>query len=161
MTEIDFTRLCNLPAFRPAVNRLLSISPEADTAMDEYIAVFRSDPALATEVLRIANSGLLALRSTVTSVRHAVVVLGLDWVRSLALQVALRAYAPAGRGPETRQIWRHSMASALIGEALGVRYGIQRGVGYTAGLVHDVGRLGLMQAYGKTYASPARPKTTP
>jgi putative nucleotidyltransferase with HDIG domain len=53
--------------------------------------------------------------------------------------------------PELQSSWRHSLACALIAEELAPSYGIAGDHGYTAGLLHDLGRLGLLKAYPNPY----------
>jgi len=80
-------------------------------------------------------------------------VLGLERTRSLALTVAMQAFVGnIQTTAELQNSWRHSMACALIAERLAPVYTISRDHGYTTGLMHDVGRLGLLKAFPQPYA---------
>ena len=69
-------------------------------------------------------------------------------MKSLALTVALQAFLRAVPESEaTRAAWRHSMACAFAAEELGAAYGQPREAAYMAGLMHDLGRFGLLAAY--------------
>ena len=57
------TRLCNLPRLNPSAGRLLGVSRDLDSAMEEFESIFGSDPALAVELLRVANSAQFELRA--------------------------------------------------------------------------------------------------
>jgi HD-like signal output (HDOD) protein len=147
-----FGRLSRLPALRPAALRLLSISVESDSAVTEFEAAFKMDPALATDLLITANSPLFGVRVQVQSIRHAVAMLGLERVRSLALTISLKGYSRSNRWSDAIQtLWRHSIATAVVGEALGVADQKQVPLLYTAGLTHDVGRLALFQISPEAY----------
>jgi len=147
-----FGRLSRLPALRPASLKLLSISVESDTALTEFETAFKMDPALATDLLITANSPLFGVRVQVQSVRHAVAMLGLERVRSLALTISLKGYVRTNRWGEAIQtLWRHSIATAVIAEALGAADQNQVPLLYTAGLTHDVGRLALFQISPEAY----------
>jgi HD-like signal output (HDOD) protein len=147
-----FGRLSRLPALRPASLKLLSISIESDTALAEFEAAFKMDPALATDLLITANSPLFGVRVQVQTIRHAVAMLGLERVRSLALTISLKGYARTNRwGDAIHTLWRHSVATAVIAEALGAADQTQVPLLYTAGLTHDVGRLALFQISPEAY----------
>jgi HD-like signal output (HDOD) protein len=148
-----FGRLSRLPTLRPAAARLLSISLDSDSAVSEFESAFRSDPALAADLLIVANSPLLGLRATVQTIRHAIAMLGLEGIRSLALTIALRGYMRTGRYQEQiRSIWRHSMATAVIAEALATVERKAAPLLFTASLIHDIGRLALLQIAPDKYS---------
>lgn len=147
-----FGRLSRLPNLRPACLKLLSISIESQTAVAEFEAAFKMDPALATDLLITANSPLYGVLVPVQSIRHAVAMLGLERVRSLALTISLKGYVRSNRwGDAIQTLWRHSIATAVIAEALGSADQNEVPLLYTAGLIHDVGRLGLFQISPEAY----------
>ena len=142
--------LSKLPPFHPAALMLLNVSSESGTAMDDFERVFRSDPALTADLLLVANSPLFGNRAKIASIRHALAHMGLDRVRSLASTIALSFFVRnQPRSSFVRDIWAHSIATGVIAEALGDLYGTPDL--YTAGLVHDLGRLGLLLTVGPKY----------
>jgi HD-like signal output (HDOD) protein len=151
--KTDITaRLCNLPRFQPAAVRLLSVSTDSDSALEEFESIFRTDPALASEVLQRANSAEFALHGRVSDIRNALVFIGLERTRALAVTICMSLYAgKTGRGGDTRPIWLHSVATATVAERLASRAGRRSLTAYTAGLMHDVGRLGLLASCGAEY----------
>ncbi|HLK49880.1 MAG TPA: HDOD domain-containing protein [Bryobacteraceae bacterium] len=147
-----FNRLSRLPALRPSTLRLLSVSIDSDTAMAEFENVFRSDPVLAADLLILANSPAFGVRATVHNIRHAIALLGMERIRSLAFAVAVKGYLRTGRWANALQVsWRHSIATAVIAEALGAADENSVPLLYTAGLMHDVGRLALFQISAEKY----------
>jgi HD-like signal output (HDOD) protein len=146
------TRLCNLPRLNPSASRLLGVSNDSDTALEEFGAIFGSDPSLAVELLRVANSAQFGLRASVSSLPVALMILGTDGTRNLAFTIALSGYAHGGLPKDQiRPLWLHSVATAVIAEELG--HCIAPGLAglYTSGLTHDLGRLGLLHAEGQRY----------
>jgi HD-like signal output (HDOD) protein len=142
--------LSKLPPFHPAALKLLNIASESGTAIDDFEAIFKSDPALTADLLLVANSPLFGNRSSISSIRHALTHLGLERVRSLATTIALSFFVRnQPRTAFVRHIWAHSLATATISEVLGRLYRMSDL--YTAGLVHDLGRLGLLLTVGQTY----------
>src|SRR5215469_635033 len=154
-----FSRLSRLPALRPSTLRLLSVSADSDTAMTEFEGVFKSDPVLAADLLILANSPTFGVRASVHNIRHAIALLGMERIRSLAFAVAMKGYLRTGQWAEELQVsWRHSIATAVVAEALGAAEETSVPLLYTAGLMHDLGRLALFQIsaekYGQVLSSP-------
>ena len=143
-------RLTKLPPFHPAAMKLLTISGESETAITEFEKAFKSDPALTADLLMVANSAAFGFRARVDNIRHALTLLGLERVRSLGLTIAMSMYVRNVPNKEdVRAVWAHSTATAVIADVLGRVYSSQ--AMYTAGLVHDLGRLGLLLSVGKKY----------
>jgi HD-like signal output (HDOD) protein len=146
-----FEHLSKLPIFSPSALQLLSVSIENDSAMEAFSEAFRSDPALAADLLLVVNSAAFASRYHIETIHHALTFLGLDRARSLASTIALKiSMRTSQRKEDVRSVWVHGIASAVIAEELGTIHGA-RGL-YTAALMHDLGRLGLLLAAGSSYA---------
>lgn len=142
--------LSKLPPFHGAALKLLNISSDSGTAVSDFEMVFRTDPALTADLLLVANSALFGNRAKIGSIRHAITHLGLDRVRSLGSTIALSFFVRnQPRTAFVRHIWAHSIATAAIAEVLGNLY--RQSDVYTAGLVHDLGRLGLLLSAGQNY----------
>jgi len=142
--------LSKLPPFHPAALKLLNIASDTDTGIEEFEAIFRTDPALTADLLLVANSPLFGTRAAISSIRHCLTHLGVDRVRALATTIALSFFVRnQPRTAFVRHIWAHSLATATIAEILGKLYRLPDL--YTAGLVHDLGRLGLLLTVGQTY----------
>lgn len=145
--------LCRLPQFRPVALKLLRLVSAEDVDFGSVAKLLSSDPAFSAEVLALANSPLYAGSCPTTSLTRAIVVLGLERTRALTLTVAMQAFvANVQMTPELQASWRHSVACALAAEELAPLYGLSGDHGYTVGLMHDLGRLGLLKAYPGSYA---------
>lgn len=149
----DPTALESIPAFPPIAIRLLQLVSGEDVGLRQVIELLRADAAFSAEILRRANSSLFATKHPINSLQHALVVLGLRRVRSLTMTVASGKYLKAALEiAELRRCWRHTLACALITEELARACSIHEDVAYTAGLMHDIGRLGLLVAHPEEYA---------
>ena len=148
-------KLCNLPPFHAAANRIVSLVGSRNADVAPIATIVGGDPALAAEVLFLANSSLFGFPARIRSLRHAVAVLGLDRIRDIAVTVAMRALV-RGAGPLIRPCWRHSVACATIAEAISPLFGGLTEQAYTAGLLHDVGRLGFLKSYAEEAGSVLR-----
>lgn len=145
-----FIALSKLPPFHPTALRLMNLSVESETAMADFEEAFKADPALTADLLLVANSAEFGLRARIETIRHALSFLGLERVRSLGCTIAFSFYVRnVPRSPYMRMAWAHSVATAVIADAIGKVHGSS--VMYTAGLVHDLGRLALL-GVGENYA---------
>jgi len=145
-------RLCDLPPLNAIANQALALSASPDVDLKRLAGVIECDPAFGADVLFLANSSLFGFRSRIQVLRHAIAVLGLDRIKSLAVTVAIRGFLGKG-GPLLRQCWQHSAACALIAQEISPIFQITGDTAYTVGLVHDIGRLGLLKTFPVEYAA--------
>ena len=141
-------RIQDLPPFPAIATRLLGLLAQPEVGMKALSDLITTDAAMATEVLRMANSMEWGLRSEVTSLLHALALLGVDRVKGLAFTVAIRSYlSRALHYPSLRACWRHNLACALMCDELSRQLHFDEPQAYTAGLLHDIGRLALCAAF--------------
>jgi putative nucleotidyltransferase with HDIG domain len=134
--------------------QLMGLLDDAEAPIDRILSLLRVDPALSAEILRVSNSALYGLSRRIDNLSHAVVVLGTDVVKRLAITAALARFS---RGfmhvPGLRACWDHSVACALIAEELAQAMNQPTDRAYTAGLLHDIGRLALFASYPVEYGN--------
>jgi len=149
--------LSRIPAFPPIVLRLLNLLSNDDVGIKDLVALVSSDPAFSAQLLRVANSPLLGYHGQVDSLQSALVLLGLRRVRALTMTVATANHMKAAlKVEELSRCWRHMLACALLTEELARSCSVFEDRAYTAGLLHDVGRLGLLLAHPAAYAEMLR-----
>lgn len=142
-----------LPPFPAIAQRVLTLVTQEDIGIRELGDLVKMDPSFSAELLRFANSALFGVRQGVKSVSQAIVLLGLDRVKTMATLVAVnRMIRSAVRVDALRKVWIHSLATALIAEEAARVSGIAADTAYTAGLLHNLGTLGLMSAYPEEYS---------
>jgi HD-like signal output (HDOD) protein len=135
--------LPTLPAYVFELNTLLSTTP---VDMRRVVEVIRTDPSLAAQVIRLSNSALLGLREQVSSIEHAVVLLGTERLRTLVLTCSLLEYVGQKlNSKDVQTFWQHCFLTATLSERLARGTGYpQPEQAYLAGLLHDVGTLPLL-----------------
>jgi putative nucleotidyltransferase with HDIG domain len=142
-----------LPPFPAIAQRVLALVGNEDLAIKELGDLVRMDPSFTAELLRFANSALFGARHEVKSVSQAIMMLGLDRVKTMATLVAVnRMVRSSMRVAALHKVWVHSLATALISEEAARVTGIAADAAYTAGLLHNLGTLGLMSAYPEEYS---------
>jgi len=129
------------------------LTAREDVPLGQVDEVLRTDAAFAAQVLRLANSPLIGMRREITSILHAVIMLGLERIKALATTLTLRSFLSGGDPTGLlRTCWRHNLASALVCERLAWFVQIDGDTCYSAGLLHDIGRLALLRASPDKYA---------
>jgi len=147
--------LRTLPPVPPVVLTIMSILRESDDddAAKKGIDCIQADPAFAAEVLRVANLALVSSHQETTSIDRAVVAMSLNLVLAHAITIGMRPYLGTTlRTPGLRSCWTHSLATAVLAKELAVVCRTGSGEAYTAGLLHDIGRIGLAVCYPAQYA---------
>ena len=145
-------KLANIPAFPAVVLRVLDIISQDDPDFDLLVREITSDATLAAQVLRLANSPLFGFEAQICTVQHAVAALGIANIQSLLMSVATANYSRAALKTEALQkCWRHTLATAILCREVARAAGVQAERAYSLGLLHDIGRLGLLVAWPDDY----------
>ncbi len=145
-------RSLDLPPIPSSAVRLIQLLASDDVALSDVTATIAVDAAIALDVLRAANTAYYGVRGEVTCLQHATTLLGVDRIRSLAAAIGLRRYlGQALKVPAVQRCWRHNLACAATAEQIARRLGGNAAEAFSAGLLHDVGRLALVVAHPKQY----------
>jgi len=134
-----------MPAFPASVHRIVQMTNDVNCLARDLVQVIGTDPVLTMRILRVANSAYFGLQMKIVSVQHAVVYIGLNTVKHLALATAAIGSLPdkSSSGFEADRFLAHSMAVGAITRRLSGRLGIGAGDGddFVAGLLHDIGKV--------------------
>jgi HD-like signal output (HDOD) protein len=142
-----------VPPFPSIAQRVLGAVSQDDSSIREVYNLVKMDPSFSAELLRFANSALFGSRHGVGSVSQAIAMVGLERVKTIATYVAMnRMIRAAVRIGALRKVWIHSQATAVIAEEIARLNHQPREAAYTAGLLHNLGTLGLMSAYPDEYS---------
>lgn len=145
-----------LPALPAAHARALSMLQWEEPDIHELTVVIEGDPALTGSVLRAANSAASAPRDPIATAGEAIVRLGLIQTRQIVtVAIAGSSFGELERARiDTYELWRHLIACALLGDHI-TWGGERRTSAFTAGLLHDVGRLAMAHMDPDRYARAA------
>ena len=126
----------------------MSLVMSKDATISELAAVIETDPAMTLGMLRVANSAAEAPVDRVSRVSDAMVRIGLEDTRRIVMTVVLRGSAANEQlqqsGLNIGEMWRHVVATAILTDGvIMVDEALRpwRKAGFSAGLLHDVGRL--------------------
>jgi HD-like signal output (HDOD) protein len=147
-----YDSLKKVPPFPPVAAKLLNLLSDPAVDTGEVADLIASDATFTARLLQRVNSAEFALAAGVTDIRHAIALLGLDTTRKVILAHAAGAYAGGGLKTDAmRCCWRHTVATAVLADEIAAVCGDFTGVAFTAGIIHDIGRLGLLVAYPEEY----------
>jgi putative nucleotidyltransferase with HDIG domain len=144
----------DLPSLPAVVMELLSSVEQEDVDISVLAKKVSYDQALTAKTLRLANSSTYGLQVKVTTIQQAITFLGFQTTRNLITAAAITGCFPSGRctGFHDKAFWRHSIATAACARALARRMRFNQDIAFTAGLLHDIGRLVLVTAHTEAYA---------
>jgi putative nucleotidyltransferase with HDIG domain len=166
--ELILQRVDALPTLSPVATRLMRVSGAEDADLDEIVTLIESDPALSARILGLCRRADLGLGDQITTVRRAVIMLGLEAVQSAVLSVHVydlldreaEGLDPDGEGAEgvgrfdRTGIWRHAIGVACASELIASRHPsvrVRPEAAFVAGLLHDIGRLTLELVLPRAY----------
>ncbi len=142
-----------LPPFPAVAMRVMQLVSGADVHLKELSDLIISDQSFSAQVLRLANSPMFGFRTEIRGILQAVVVLGVERIKALAFTAGMQTYlAQALKDPILAASWKHSLATAITSEKLGRISLIEEDFSYTAGLLHDIGRLALITVQPARYS---------
>lgn len=144
----------DLPPMPAVVMELIASLGKDDLQAEELSRKLSRDQALSAKTLRLANSSFYGLARRVDSVQEAIAILGLRTVRTVVMAAGVTGSfgKPRHEGFGFDAFWRHSIGTALCAQALAAELRMDSEVGFTIGLLHDVGRLALVSGFPDQYA---------
>jgi HD-like signal output (HDOD) protein len=151
--------LRDMPAISPVLGRINSIAQEMETSPRDLVRIIMLDPVLTGKVLRLVNSSFYGLTQRVRTLAQAVVYLGVNTVKNLAISTALLStvFVKNRQSPlHPEEFWRHCLATAvasrlLAGSARSAADTVE--MHFIAGLLHDVGKILLIRTHAARYGA--------
>jgi putative nucleotidyltransferase with HDIG domain len=150
-----------LPPMPQAASRVLDLLNQPDTTAEDLRRVIETDPGLTTAVLRLVNSALFNLRQHISTVNHAITLLGFLRLRSLTLATVvagLKSIAPGSAADVRDRIWEHSVNTAIGARWLADKMSLAWSEeAFVCGLLHDCGRFLLLARQPHAYVALCEP----
>lgn len=148
-----------MPTLSTTVSKVLEICSRQDTSPNDLNKVISLDPVLTGQVLKLINSAYYSLVNKVTSLTRAIIMLGLNTVKNLALSTSIIRcieQAKKTKALPIKQFWAHSIGVGVMAKMLAAEQGVdigQREEYFVAGLLHDLGKIPFGDEYIKVIQS--------
>lgn len=142
-----------LPSMPAVVMEVLESIGQEEVNINQLTRKIMLDQALTAKILRYANSSFYRTQSKVTTIQQAINLIGLSGVRNLVMTTMLQFSFPEVqcKGFDSQSFWRHSVATAVCAKVIARNLQLNQDYAYTAGLLHDIGRLVLVTRFTKQY----------
>lgn len=137
-----------MPAFPKSVQKILELTRDVNCSPKDLVQVIDHDPVVMVKILKVVNSAYYALPRTITSINHAVVHLGFNPIKNLALSIAAIGMLPqnSAAGFDSQQYLLHSLSTAGLARKIALRLDDADPMDcFTAGLLHDFGKAVFAQ----------------
>ncbi|MGA2247768.1 MAG: HDOD domain-containing protein [Verrucomicrobiota bacterium] len=136
-----------LPLSPTLLPKLLPKLSDVDANFDEVVEIIALDPSLTSKLLQICNSAYFGHESEVTSVAEAVSRVGYQAVYLLVAMISGSGCfpSPSPKGIDATKLWRHSLTTAFNAKFVAESANEDGNSLFTAGLLHDMGKVILAQ----------------
>jgi len=147
----------DMPSLPVSVKKVLEICNNLNANPSDLNRVISLDPVLTGRLLRLINSAFYGLSSRVTSLVKAITMLGINTVKNLTLSTAILGTLPKNKvvnGLNMEGYWRHCLCVGVTTKLFAAKQGVESKFHqeyFTAGLLHDIGKLPLNAAMPEEY----------
>jgi putative nucleotidyltransferase with HDIG domain len=149
-------RITTLPTLPEIVTKIAAMVDSPQTSVADVGRVIAKDQVLSARVLKLVNSAFYGFQGRVSSVTHAMVLLGFNVVKGLVLSASVfDLFQRDGRDDlDRRRLWDHSIGTARIAGILAQKVTLQEPEeAVVAGLLHDLGKIVLCAHLPEEFAS--------
>ncbi len=151
------TYISRMPSLPITVSKILQICNDPKTSPADLNQVITLDPVLMGRVMKLINSAYYSLPNQITSLVRAIIMLGINTVKNLALSTAVLGNLSAKKNFQALNIdgfWRHSLCTGVTAKLLAARRKKdikQLEEYFVAGLLHDIGKIPLNNKLSAEY----------
>ncbi|MFA6497802.1 MAG: HDOD domain-containing protein [Desulfurivibrionaceae bacterium] len=140
---LELVETSPLVSIKGTVSKILALISDPAASSSDLIQLIELDPPLAAKILRVANSSYYATSKTISDIHQALIWIGFDTLKEIILTQKMSELYRGGTpvcGYSRLQLWRHSLAVALLAKTIYRReFGEKGNNAYAAGLMHDIG----------------------
>ena len=142
-----------MPAAPVILNKALKLTSDLQSNIDDISKNISADQTLSAKVIRMSNSPIFGRVAKISTLSEAIKVLGFEQVKSIIITASTAKMFQSGPQAEIANIlWKHSLATALGARLVVKKYGgLDKEEAYLCGLLHDIGKLVLLQTAPNVY----------
>jgi len=133
------------------LKKVLKIVEDERSTPADLEEVIKHDQSIVSRIVGMANAAFYRQSRRVGDISHAILILGFDMVKSIAISVTVFNMLKVNQG-EISRLWSHSFEVAVLARVLAEKTGhVPREMAFLAGLLHDIGRALLFQLFDEQY----------
>lgn len=146
-----------MPSLPTSVTKVLEICNDPKASPADLNRVISVDPVLMGKVMKLINSAYYGLNQEITSLVRAIIMLGINTVKNLALSTAVLGNlgdSTNADGLNMEGFWQHSLCVGVTSKLIAVQRKVDRKEHeeyFMAGLLHDIGKIPLNNRLSKVY----------
>ncbi|MFH1539791.1 MAG: HDOD domain-containing protein [bacterium] len=145
-----------MPSLSPTVGKIMQVANDPASSANDLNKVISLDPVLAAKVLKLVNSAYFGFGDKITSTVRAIVILGLNTIKNLALSTAaLETMAIKEKGGlDIDEYWKHVLGTGVMCKLIAREIAIPKDNledYFLAGLLHDIGKVVLNRLNAQGY----------
>ncbi|MDY6903248.1 MAG: HDOD domain-containing protein [Thermodesulfobacteriota bacterium] len=143
--------LPTLPVVAMEVNKLIQ---DESASIKTITQAIEKDQSIVSKLLKLVNSAFYGVSSKVTSVNEAVVLLGFNTLRNVVVSVSVVKVFASQKVPDgfnMADLWQHSASTAILTKYLLQRGCVVSGDSFVGGLLHDVGKIVMVQHFPELF----------
>ncbi|HEY3855041.1 MAG TPA: HDOD domain-containing protein [Verrucomicrobiae bacterium] len=148
--------VASLPPAPMLLTQLLTLFRQPDADIDHIVRLITHEPSLTAQILRASNSAAYSGEQASTDIFEAVTRMGFFQVYCLVVALCgarAKSIEGAEKGVNVDELWRHSVAAAVAASVVADASNQSKEVAFTAGLLHDIGKLVLASIGRERYAA--------
>jgi putative nucleotidyltransferase with HDIG domain len=161
-SPIQIERTFEMPSIPVVLTKIIQVLDDDSASGQQLEQLILHDPSLTARILKLANSAFYSFRTEVKTLSHAIALLGIGLVKSLAIGVSIFESFTKGSKHEAaliNKLWMHSFGVGLISQEIWTRRARMRKeieFAFLCGLLHDLGKVVLFKKsplhYGSIFA---------
>ena len=146
-----------MPALSITVSKILEVTKNPSATAKDLNKVISLDPVLVGKVLKLVNSAYYGLSNKVTSLVTAIIMLGINTIKNLALSTAVLGNMRKKTNFKSLNVdgfWRHSIGVGVTSKIIASKIGIPSNLReeyFIGGLLHDIGKIPLNEVFDELY----------
>lgn len=146
---LEIIKISTVPSM---MKKIMEVAEDPGSAVSDLEKLIENDPAIAVRVVAVSNAVFYGFSRKINSISQAILVLGFDMVKGLAVSTTVFNIRQPGFARELAALWGHSfecaMASVLLARKTGL---VTKESAFLAGLLHDIGMPIMVQTCGVQY----------
>ena len=148
-------RIDKLPTIPAIAHQILNLIGDDRVSVNKIESIVENDPAISGKILSVANSAFFGTRQAIKTLDNAIMRIGFNNVKNIALGISIMTVFDEGKGPRVldyQRIFNHSVSVGFIAKRLSdeLKLGTSEEI-FLNGILHDVGFLVLSRYFDDSY----------